>query len=45
MEETTADGRFRIPVDLPGKYNLTIFATGYSTEVVEVEISPNRPEG
>ena len=44
VEETTADGRFRIPVDLPGKYNLTIFATGYNTEVVEVEIGPDRPE-
>lgn len=43
LEKTSSDGRFRIPVDIPGKYNLTIFATGYSTEVVEVALHPQQP--
>jgi Fe(3+) dicitrate transport protein len=43
VEETDAEGRFRFPVDLPGKYNLTLFATGYSTEVIEVEVSDAQP--
>jgi Fe(3+) dicitrate transport protein len=44
VEVTTEEGRFRLSADLPGKYKLTLFATGYNSRNVEVELSDQVPE-
>lgn len=44
VQETAADGTFALAPNLPGPYRLTVFMTGFNTEVKEVTLSPDQPK-